>query len=265
MAKTDQWPYDFTSLDKGVTKFAPVQVTIKKLVLRKSDQSVWGWKFEEDETVRPGDFPDVVWSAPQEYDDASGKYQAYKGPRYGPGTRMTVELAMTEKGEEQYFNIRKMTLDDWRDDWRGGISTEAAGTPAAPANEHVVGTARQPGTIAGTDPVPAEWTLPIDYYRERQALERRSIQMQTTFNGLVALLGHDAARWQRLTPPGESSLWTDAEVERMKYQVRTLVLMLVPGLPESEGAQAARGMDAEDLPWGEPPTQPPMDTKKAAH
>src|SRR3990167_6249691 len=109
MSTSEQWPYNFTSFDKGVTKFAPVEVTFKAAVARK-DGTFWGWKFEEDETVLPGDFPDAVWGAPQKYDDASGKYQPYKGPRYPKGTRATAELAVTVKGTETYYNIRKLTL-----------------------------------------------------------------------------------------------------------------------------------------------------------
>lgn len=256
MPTSKQWPYEFTSFDMGVTQFAPVDVTVKKLVLRKANQSVWGWKFEEDTTKLPGEFPDVVWGAPQEYDHASGKYQAYKGPRYGPGTRMTVELAMTEKGEETYFNIRKITL-----------APEVAG---GAANEQPESNARPPGAISDSDAVPPEWSLPREYWEKRQALERRSIQMQTAFNGLVSLLNN----------PQVDIIWTfKNEVARMKYQVRTLVLMLVPGLPESEGAQAARtnaeegwtDADMADRPAA-PATKPAQtemptgaETKRAVH
>ena len=169
MPKTEQWPHNFTSLDKGVTKFAPVDVTVKQLVLRKADQSVWGWKFDEDTTKLPGEFPDIVWGAPQEYDDASGEYQAYKGPRYPKGTRMSVELAMTEKGDKTYFNIRKMTLAP------GPVPSDDE-TPAA--NQSVA----PGGGITDDQPLPAEFTMPLSYYREKQARERASIQAQTAYN-----------------------------------------------------------------------------------
>ena len=227
MPKTEQWPYNFTSLDKGVTKFAPVEVTVKQLVLRKADKSVWGWKFEEDETVLPGDFPDAVWSAPEEYDNASGEYQPYKGPKYDKGTRMTVELAVTEKGDKTYFNIRKMTL-----------AAKGSEDLSPAANEHAGATERPHGAIAGADPLPAEWTLPLDYYREKQARERASIQAQTAYNGVVALLNAGAQL-------------DVAEKQRLKAILFDLLDLLVPGLPDlTPGAQAVK-TDAEDLPWSE--------------
>ena len=102
-------------------------------------------------------------------------------------------------------------------------------------------------------PVPAEWSLREAYWREKQANERASIQAQTAYNGLVALLNGP-----RIFSPGEE--------KQLKARFYDLLEHLVPGMwapaePESEGANAAR-TDAElgdepdeDLPWG-PPAQP---------
>ena len=119
--------------------------------------------------------------------------------------------------------------------------------PIPTANERADATARQTGAITDDQPLPAKWTMPLSYFREHDATERASIQAQTAFNGLVALLKEGAPNFDT------------GELDRLKFQLRYVLNLLVPGLPESAGANAARTDaevgDAEDLPW-EPPAQP---------
>ena len=195
-----------------------------------------------------------MWGAPQEWDDQEKAYLEYEGPTFSKGTSVRVELSTKTAGNRTYYNVRNI--------FEAVESAEAA-PPAA--NQDVA----QPGATPYPAPVPAEWSLREAYWREKQAAERASIQAQTAFNGLVALLKEGAPNF-------------DAdETIRLKYRLFTLLDLLVPGLPESGGANAAR-TDAEldeDTPWpvpsastmalsDKPATQPVMDTGaagRAAH
>ena len=252
MPTVEQWPGEIHEMSKGVTRFKPVTATIKSVVERK-DGTLWGWKFAED-TTKDGEYTGVVWGAPQEWDDQEKAYLEYEGPTFSKGTSVRVELSAKTAGNRTYYNVRNI-FD----------ASETAEAETPPANQDVA----PKGAIQDDQPLPAKWTMPLSYFREHDAIERASIQAQTAYNGLVALLKEGAPNF-------------DAdETIRLKYRLFTLLDLLVPGLPESGGANAAR-TDAEldeDTPWpvpsastmalsNKPATQPVMDTGaagRAAH
>ena len=244
MPTTEQWPGEIHEMAKGVTRFKPVTATVKSVVERK-DGTFWGWKFAED-TTKDGEYTGVVWGAPQEWDDQEKAYLEYEGPTFSKGTVVRAELSTKTAGNRTYYNVRNI--------FEAVESAEAA-PPAA--NQDVA----QPGATPYPAPVPAEWSLREAYWREKQAAERASIQAQTAFNGLVALLKEGAPNFDT------------GELDRMKFQLNYILNLLVPGLP---GPPADT---VEDLPW-EPttidggtvpqprPTQPVMDigaAGRAAH
>ena len=247
MPSVDQWPHEIHEIAKGVTRFKPVTATIKAVQTRK-DGTFWGWKFTQD-TTKDGQYTGVVWGAPQPYDETTKSYLPYKGPKFSVGVDVRVELATrqgtTEGGEVRtYYSVRNIFE-----------AVESAEAETPPANQSVA----PKGAITDDQPLPAKYTMPLSYFREHDATERASIQAQTAYNGVVALLNGASVEkvWDQ---PGE--------VEWLKQRFGDLLDILAPGLvgPKlSAGANAARTDaevgDAEDLPWDDSkPKQPQMAT-----
>lgn len=86
-------------------------------------------------------------------------------------------------------------------------------------------TTRPPGAIAQDEALPAEWTLPLSYYRERQKTERESIQRQVVFKAISELL---------IAFREDPALLPDGSERFSAYLIRRwlqLDEMLVPQLP----------------------------------
>jgi hypothetical protein len=111
--KSDLWPFEATSREKGVTVFAPAQLTIKKLIVggpqSKSPGKFFGWSFVED-TTDAGEYQGkpqrgAIWGPPQAWDEVAQEYLPYAGPKFAAGQKVDVILSLTEKGESIYRKV----------------------------------------------------------------------------------------------------------------------------------------------------------------
>lgn len=144
--------------------FYPRIATIKRVF---DNQYGVSWTFREDTDKRTNKdgktFDGQIWKAPQGYD----------GPKFKAGDKVKVRLKIShgEKGGT-YHDVDRIAPDD---------TAEPRGHQTTRQSEDRTG-------MSGSDTIPAEFTLPLDYYREKNATERASFERQAVLNRMSEVL-----------------------------------------------------------------------------
>lgn len=153
---------DIDAEDDESVYFGTRQATVK----RYFDKFGHGYSFEED-TSQNGDFKGQIWKM---------------GPRadhpisFAPGVVVDIKLSMKRKkqGDGWFYNLDQIERSQADNPPQRAADTAAGGRELNPAQ----------------DGPPGEWTLPIDYHREKARQERASIERQVVFKGLGESLPH---------------------------------------------------------------------------
>ena len=110
------------------------------------------------------------------------------GPKAKPGSvyqDVVKAIPVIVEGENEYVDL--------------GPGAPPPDNLAPDTRDHVDEAPAARSPLAG-QAVPAEWTMPIEYWMDRHAKERVSIETQVAFKGLIELYGHMLAHAELVDP-----------------------------------------------------------------
>ncbi len=146
------------------------------------------------------------------------------GPKAKPGS-VYMDVDAVAKVPQDYAENDVEDLP-----WDADAERDEPAPERAPAPRS--STKPSPDAIRESDPLPAEWTLPLSEYRRKN----ESIQAQTVYNGIVEIL------------KGEISPHLDADdIERLKANLFGLIERLAPGLPITWAGVDSEPVSGEDV------------------